>query len=420
MVALKVIAPELLDDPRASERFLREATQRGVDRPPERHPRATTPAKSDGITFLAMRYVEGDDVRTLVRRDGPAEPGASGADHRPGRRRARRDRTRRGSSIATSSPANVLLGPRDHVYLTDFGLAKQALSAAADRARASGSARSTTSRRSRSAASGVDARADVYALGCVLLLYCSRAAPPSPSARATRRSSGRTSSEPPPAPRDCIAGLPRDVRRGRRPRDGEGPRGPLPVRGRPRPRRASRRPSATRIRPRASAWSRVGAAAPGDDERHRRRESPPPTGRRSAASGQRTTEAPRASLAAVAAVAVIGGRCRRRAAHRVRRVRPRGSVERGDAGPRRRDASRTSGSGRTAIAVAASGVWVSSAALDRLTRLDAQTGRPRATGRSSAGPSWGSRRRGPTSGSRWRGRDGSSGSTRAATSLRPR
>ena len=51
--------------------------------------------EEDGIAYIAMRYVAGDDVRSLVRREGPLEPGAGGADRRADRRRARRRPRRR-------------------------------------------------------------------------------------------------------------------------------------------------------------------------------------------------------------------------------------------------------------------------------------------------------------------------------------
>ena len=111
--------------------------------------------EEDGVAYIAMRYVAGDDLRSLIRRERTLEP------------RPRRTPDRRRSAAALDAahaaglvhrdvkPANVLLGPDEHVYLTDFGLAKHALSiGGATQARATGSARSTTSRPSRSAASG--------------------------------------------------------------------------------------------------------------------------------------------------------------------------------------------------------------------------------------------------------------------------
>src|SRR4051794_3367117 len=74
VVALKVIAPELLDDDDVRRRFLAEArAAASVD-----HPNVIPvhdAGEHDGIAFIAMRYVPGDDLRSLVRRGGPPGPG---------------------------------------------------------------------------------------------------------------------------------------------------------------------------------------------------------------------------------------------------------------------------------------------------------------------------------------------------------
>ena len=72
-------------------------------------------------------------------------------------------------------PANVLLDDDGHAYLTDFGVTKRLGGDTTETGR--WSARSTTSRPSRSAASRVDGRSDQYALACVLY-ECLTGAPP--------------------------------------------------------------------------------------------------------------------------------------------------------------------------------------------------------------------------------------------------
>ena len=88
-VALKVIAPGLMEDAAMRRRFLVEVrTAASLD-----HPNVIPllyAGESDGVAYLAMRYVAGDDLRTLVRREGPLDPGTRGADRRSDRRRAGR------------------------------------------------------------------------------------------------------------------------------------------------------------------------------------------------------------------------------------------------------------------------------------------------------------------------------------------
>src|SRR6478752_7543113 len=74
VVALKVIAPELLEDASMRERFLKEArTAASIEHPNVIPVHAA--GERDGVAYLAMRFIEGDDARTVVRRDGPLAPG---------------------------------------------------------------------------------------------------------------------------------------------------------------------------------------------------------------------------------------------------------------------------------------------------------------------------------------------------------
>jgi streptogramin lyase len=174
-VALKVVAPELLDEERARERFLQESRlAAAIDHP---HVIPLYYAGEDrGIPYLAMRFVAGDDGRTLVRREGALEPqraarivaqvaGALDAAHAAGL--VHRD----------VKPANVLLGPNDHAYLSDFGLSRRVRSISGVTATGQwvGTLDYVAPEQIRGGA--VDARTDVYALGCVLYFLLTGAIP---------------------------------------------------------------------------------------------------------------------------------------------------------------------------------------------------------------------------------------------------
>src|SRR3954453_10770544 len=73
VVALKVVAPELLADPAIRERFLREARTAASIEHPNVIP-VYAAGERDGIAYLVMRFVYGFALRTLLRRDGPPAP----------------------------------------------------------------------------------------------------------------------------------------------------------------------------------------------------------------------------------------------------------------------------------------------------------------------------------------------------------
>ncbi len=167
--ALKVIAPDLADEPAFRSRFEREwkvAAQ--ID-----HPNAIpiyAAGEEEGLLYIAMRFVDGTDLRAVLRQDERIEPHraativdavAQALDAAHGRGLVHRD----------VKPANVLLARRpngEHVYLTDFGLAKVISSPEGDTQ--TGMFVGTTDYVSPEQVMGhrLDARSDVYSLGCTL------------------------------------------------------------------------------------------------------------------------------------------------------------------------------------------------------------------------------------------------------------
>src|ERR1022692_4487123 len=131
-VALKVLSPALAADSAFRQRFIRESRAAAAVDDPHIIP-VFEAGEADGALFIAMRYVRGGDVRSLVSRDGGlpwarvagiVSPVASALDAAHAAGLVHRD----------VKPANMLLDARlgrpDHVYLSDFGLSKRAEAAA--------------------------------------------------------------------------------------------------------------------------------------------------------------------------------------------------------------------------------------------------------------------------------------------------
>ncbi len=122
-VALKLIAPQLAEDPGFRERFVRESRLAAAIDHPNVIPNYYT-GEYEGALYIAMRYVEGSDLRTLVRAAGRLDP--ERAAHIVAQVASALDAAHeRGIVHRDVKPANVLLGASEHAYLTDFGLTKR-------------------------------------------------------------------------------------------------------------------------------------------------------------------------------------------------------------------------------------------------------------------------------------------------------
>jgi serine/threonine protein kinase len=202
-VALKVIRSELADEESFRARFRSESrTAASVE-----HPRVITvfgAGESDGLLYVAMRYVPGTDLGRLLAAHGALEPAdaadliaqvADGLDAVHAAGLVHRD----------VKPANVIVGDRQpgdqhpSAYLTDFGLAKAVASTTG--LTLTGELIGTVDYMApeQIEARRVDARTDVYALGCVLF-HAVTGDVPFPQRESTAKMWAHVN-EPPPAAR---------------------------------------------------------------------------------------------------------------------------------------------------------------------------------------------------------------------------
>jgi hypothetical protein len=164
-VAVKLIAPERAGDPGFRERFERESRVAAAIDHPNVIP-VYAAGEESGHLYLVMRYVKGTDLQGLLARE-----------RRLAAERVAAIALQVGAALDAAhavglvhrdvKPANVLLSG-EHAYLADFGLSQVVGTDA--RLTTTGQWIGTADFMAPEQFSGeeVDARADVYALGCVL------------------------------------------------------------------------------------------------------------------------------------------------------------------------------------------------------------------------------------------------------------
>jgi serine/threonine protein kinase len=165
VVALKLLKSELASQSGYQERFRRESRLAARLQEPHVIP-VHDWGEIDGVLYIDMRFVEGDDLHAALKKDGPFDPlratsvvrqiaGALDAAHAAGL--IHRD----------VKPENILLTPSDFAYLVDFGIAhiggETGLTTAGS---AIGSLAYMAPERFTGGQAGPEA--DVYALACVL------------------------------------------------------------------------------------------------------------------------------------------------------------------------------------------------------------------------------------------------------------
>jgi Protein kinase domain len=206
-VALKLIAPEAAADEIFARRFAEESRIAASIEHPNVVP-IYAAGEEAGIPFIAMRYVSGSDLGRRLTREGRLEPApaarliaqvGNGLDAIHAAGLVHRD----------VKPANVLLAGGDgkeHAYITDFGVARNVSTESG--LTQTGRFVGTLDYVAPEQISGgsVDARADVYALGCLLFKLLTGEVPFPKDGEAARLYAHLN--DPPPAPSLYAAGVP--------------------------------------------------------------------------------------------------------------------------------------------------------------------------------------------------------------------
>ncbi|MFI7224032.1 serine/threonine protein kinase [Nonomuraea angiospora] len=165
-VALKILNPVLSVDDRFRQRFILESRTVASIEHPNIIPIYEANADADGVLYIAMRYVDGLDLRRLIYDRGPLPIGQ--ANQIFAQVAAALDAAHAHDLIHRDvKPANILLAG-DHVYLTDFGITKHrsSISGLTQTDQFIGTPRYMSPEQINK--EHIDGRADQYALACVV------------------------------------------------------------------------------------------------------------------------------------------------------------------------------------------------------------------------------------------------------------
>ena len=165
-VAIKILLPELAAAVGA-ERFLREIEVTASFAHPHVLPLLDS-GDADGIPYYIMPFIEGDNVRALLSRERQLPIDVAVQITREVAS-ALAFAHRRGVVHRDIKPENILLQD-GHAVVADFGIARALDAAGAEKLTGTGMTLGTPTYMSpeQSAGETVDARSDIYALGCVL------------------------------------------------------------------------------------------------------------------------------------------------------------------------------------------------------------------------------------------------------------
>ncbi len=210
-VAIKVIAPALASDPDYLRRFEHESRLAAAIEHPNAIPIYEAGVAEEEIPYFVMRYVDGVDLATLIRREGRLD-GARAARIVEQVSGALDEAHARGLVHRDVKPGNVIVEQRrggEQAYLTDFGLTKQM--DATSGVTATGRWVGTIDYASPEQIKGkqVDARSDVYSLGCVMFVALAGQLPFEREADVAKLYAHINDA--PPAPSTCAPGVTADL-----------------------------------------------------------------------------------------------------------------------------------------------------------------------------------------------------------------
>jgi serine/threonine protein kinase len=168
LVALKILAPALAADASFRRRFIAESRAAAAVDDPHIIP-VYEAGEAAGVLFIAMRFVGGGDLRQVLDREGPLPPGRVAAFVAPVA--SALDAAHRAGLVHRDvKPANILVdAPQnrpEHVYLSDFGVSKGAVSSVSLTGTGHFVGTPDYSAPEQIQGRAVDGRTDQYALAC--------------------------------------------------------------------------------------------------------------------------------------------------------------------------------------------------------------------------------------------------------------
>jgi serine/threonine protein kinase len=209
-VALKVLPPEMAEDPENVQRFHQEARSAAkLDH--ENIARVFFCGEDQKLHFIAFEFVEGDNLRAMIERRGrlPVQEAlhymmqiAAGLAHAAARGVVHRD----------IKPSNIIVSPNGRAKLVDMGLARMAETQTDHALTQSGVTLGTFDYISPEQAlepRDADVRSDIYSLGCTFY-HALTGQPPAPDGTAARKLHHHQN-EAPIDPRQLNPEIPDDV-----------------------------------------------------------------------------------------------------------------------------------------------------------------------------------------------------------------